>query len=97
LKLSDDLHLNEIDCVRLLVTANQEVNLGCYCLSQLFIFWHYCLSSVLFYLMLLYSVNLNFTSKKNVVFFFFFSFFLVEFNRTRAIGNFTPCSGTLVY
>ncbi|GLT65704.1 hypothetical protein SLA2020_381180 [Shorea laevis] len=27
LKLSDDLHLNEIDCVRLLVTANQEWSL----------------------------------------------------------------------
>ncbi|GAV68345.1 DUF3414 domain-containing protein [Cephalotus follicularis] len=27
LKLSDDLHLNEIDCVRLLVSANQELTL----------------------------------------------------------------------
>lgn len=27
LKLSDDLHLNEIDCVQLLVSANQEVSI----------------------------------------------------------------------
>lgn len=27
LKLSDDLHLNEIDCVHLLVSANQEVSI----------------------------------------------------------------------
>ncbi|KDO80264.1 hypothetical protein CISIN_1g0001931mg, partial [Citrus sinensis] len=27
LKLSDDLHLNEVDCVRLLVSANQECGL----------------------------------------------------------------------
>lgn len=29
LKLSDDLHLNEIDCVRLIVSANQEVDFCC--------------------------------------------------------------------
>lgn len=29
LKLSDDLHLSEIDCVRLLVSANQEVDFCC--------------------------------------------------------------------
>lgn len=86
MKLSDDLHLNEIDCVRLLVTANQEVNLGCYSLSKLFIFWHYGLTSVLFYL-----INLNFTYKKMLF------YFLVEFNRARAIGDSTPCSRTLVY
>ena len=31
LKLSDDHHLNEIDCVRLLVAANQEVELLLFC------------------------------------------------------------------
>jgi hypothetical protein len=88
--LSDDLHLNEIDCVRLLVMANQEVNLGCYCLSKLFIFWYCGFTSVLFYLMLFYCINLTFTYKKMF-------YFLVEFNGTRAIGDFTPCSRTLVY
>lgn len=29
LKLSDDLHLNEVDGVRLLVSANQEVDFSC--------------------------------------------------------------------
>ena len=29
LKLSDDLHLNEVDCVRLLVSANKEVDFCC--------------------------------------------------------------------
>ena len=34
--MSDDLHLNEIECVRLLVSANQEVNLDFTSLSQVF-------------------------------------------------------------
>lgn len=53
--MSDELHLNEIDCVRLLVSANQEV----YCVfllllkhyipilimltNHLFFFWSFCL------------------------------------------------------
>ena len=35
LKLSDDLHLNEIECVRLLVSTNQEVLLHPYCVAFL--------------------------------------------------------------
>jgi hypothetical protein len=63
---------------------------GCYYLSKLFIFWYYDLTFVLFYLMLFYYINLIFTYKKMF-------YFLVEFNGTRVIGDFTPCSRTLVY
>ncbi|EEF37928.1 hypothetical protein RCOM_0223370 [Ricinus communis] len=37
LKLSDDLHLNEIDCVQLLVSANQEVDLSFLSLLSLYL------------------------------------------------------------
>jgi hypothetical protein len=59
-------------------------------ISLFFIFWYYDLTSVLFYLSLFYYINLTFTYKKMF-------YFLVEFNGTRAIGDFTPCSMTLVY
>jgi hypothetical protein len=55
-----------------------------------FSFWYYDFTSVLFYLMLFYCIYLTFTCKKMF-------YFLVEFNVTRAIGDFTPCSRTLVY
>jgi hypothetical protein len=68
--------------------------LGTFCafleIALFFSFWYYDLTSVLFYLRLFYYINLTFTYKK-------LFYFLVEFNGTRAIGDFTPYNRTLVY
>lgn len=58
MKLSDDLHLNEVDCVRLLVSANQEVWSICYSyFSVTYTAYYHILTEFMFLNFLLFLVR----------------------------------------